>query len=101
MKNIPHKDSVNTLKKFDMMSDTGKSTGLVFVGEKTENHSKMIALEYAEKYRVKISSPVHRTRKDKLKKEDIKPVIAKFVSVNSRKNDSVTLFHLWAELNKS
>jgi type I restriction-modification system DNA methylase subunit len=44
------KDFRNILKKFDMISDTGRSPGLVFVGEKPEDHSKMIAMEYAEKY---------------------------------------------------
>ncbi len=50
MKKKSDKDFRNILKKFDMMSDTGRSPGLVFVGEKPEDHSKRVALEYAEKY---------------------------------------------------
>ncbi len=46
----------------------------------------------------KIDSPVKWTSGDKLKKRYIRCVTAKFVSINSRKNDSITLFHLWADL---
>ncbi|MDM8514951.1 hypothetical protein QUF76_02035 [Desulfobacterales bacterium HSG16] len=47
----------------------------------------------------KFHSLVNWTKKDQLKKTYIKPVTAKFVSVNSRQNDSITLFHLWVRLN--
>ncbi len=48
--NLPNNDFKNILTQFDMMSKTGESTGLVFVGKETLGHSEMIALEYAEKY---------------------------------------------------
>lgn len=47
----------------------------------------------------KIPSPVNWLPKDKLQKKYIKSTTAKFLSVNSRKDDSITLFHLWARLN--
>ena len=47
---LPNNDFRDTLVRFDMMSETGKSPGLVFVGEKTTNHSEILALEYAKKY---------------------------------------------------
>lgn len=46
----------------------------------------------------KTISPVHWTPEDKLKKRYIRALTAKFVSVNSRRDDSITLFHLWADL---
>ena len=45
-----------------------------------------------------IQSPVSWTCQDKLKKKYIQSVTAKFISVNSREKDSVTLFHLWTNL---
>ena len=47
----------------------------------------------------KISSPVNWMPIDKLEKEYIKSTTAKFISVNSRQDDTITLFHLWASLN--
>ena len=47
----------------------------------------------------KFFSPVNWLPKDELQKEYIKSTTAKFLSVNSRKDDSITLFHLWARLN--
>ena len=47
----------------------------------------------------KYFSPVNWLPKDKLQKEYIKSTTAKFLSVNSRKDDFITLFHLWARLN--
>ncbi len=44
-------------------------------------------------------SPVPWLLKDKLKKDYIKSTTAKFISITSRKNDFITLFHLWARLN--
>jgi hypothetical protein len=46
----------------------------------------------------KIDSPVQWFSEDNLKKVYVKSVTAKFVSINSRKNDSITLFHLWVDL---
>ncbi len=46
----------------------------------------------------RLYSPVSWTRKDKLRKKYIISATAKFVSVNSRGSDSVTLFHLWADM---
>jgi len=46
----------------------------------------------------KIESPVKWTQGDKLKKKYVKSVTAKFISVNSRGKDSITLFHLWTNL---
>jgi hypothetical protein len=47
----------------------------------------------------KIHSPVNWVPEDKLKTKYMKSKTAKFLSVNSRRNDSITLFHLWASLN--
>ncbi len=47
----------------------------------------------------KVFSPANWLPKDKLQKEYIKSTTAKFLSVNSRQDDSITLFHLWARLN--
>ena len=47
----------------------------------------------------KFFSPANWLPKDKLQKEYIKSTTAKFLSVNSRQDDSITLFHLWARLN--
>ena len=47
----------------------------------------------------KIFSPVNWMPKDKLQKDYIKSTTAKFISVNSRQDDTITLFHLWARLN--
>jgi len=47
----------------------------------------------------KISSPVNWLSKDKLQKKYIISKTAKFLSVNSRRDDSITLFHLWSRLN--
>jgi hypothetical protein len=44
-------------------------------------------------------SPVPWLLKDKLKKDYIRSTTAKFISTTSRKNDFITLFHLWARLN--
>lgn len=44
-------------------------------------------------------SPVPWLLKDKLKKDYIRSTTAKFISITSRKNDCITLFHLWAKLN--
>jgi hypothetical protein len=46
----------------------------------------------------KLYSPVSWLIKDKLEKNYIKPTTAKFVSTASRKDDFITLFHLWARL---
>jgi hypothetical protein len=50
MNNLPNNDFMNILIQFDMMSETGQSPGLVFVGEEKRDDSEMIALEYAKKY---------------------------------------------------
>jgi len=50
MNKLPNNDFMDILMKFDMMSETGESPGLVFVGEETLGHSETIALEYAKKY---------------------------------------------------
>ena len=47
----------------------------------------------------KIYSPVTWHIRDKLQKEYIKSTTAKFISITSRKNNFITLFHLWARLN--
>ncbi|MCP4113507.1 MAG: N-6 DNA methylase [Desulfobacteraceae bacterium] len=48
---FPDNEFKNSLKKFDMILESSEpSPGLVFVGEKIEDHSERIALEYAEKY---------------------------------------------------
>ena len=47
----------------------------------------------------KMFSPVNWMPKDKLEKEYIKSTTAKFISINSRQDDTITLFHLWARLN--
>ena len=47
----------------------------------------------------KISSPAKWLLRDKLHEEYIKTSTAKFISINSRQNDSITLFHLWVSLN--
>jgi hypothetical protein len=47
----------------------------------------------------KIFSQVNWMPKDKLQKKHIKSKTARFLSVNSRKDDPITLFHLWARLN--
>ena len=47
---LPSNDFMDILGQFDMMSETGKSPGLVFVGEETLDYSEIIALEYAKKY---------------------------------------------------
>ena len=46
-----------------------------------------------------IYSPVTWHIRDKLQKEYIKSTTAKFISITSRKNNFITLFHLWARLN--
>ena len=46
-----------------------------------------------------IPSQVNWDPKDKLEKAYIKPTTAKFISVNSRRDDAITLFHLWTSLN--
>ena len=46
-----------------------------------------------------IYSPVTWHIRDKLQKEHIKSTTAKFISITSRKNNFITLFHLWARLN--
>ncbi|MDM8514950.1 N-6 DNA methylase [Desulfobacterales bacterium HSG16] len=52
MKKIPDNDFMNILKKFDMISETGKAPGLVFVEDNTNtwDDSERISLEYAMKY---------------------------------------------------
>ena len=50
MNNLPNNDFMDILMKFDMMSETGESPGLVFVGKEKQDNSEMIALEYAKKY---------------------------------------------------
>lgn len=47
---LPNGDFRDTLARLDMMSETGKSPGLVFVREETTNYSQILALEYAKKY---------------------------------------------------
>ena len=47
----------------------------------------------------KFFSPVNWILKDKLEKKYIKSTTAKFISVNSRRDNFITLFHLWARLN--
>jgi len=44
-------------------------------------------------------SPVPWLLKDKLQKDYIRSTTAKFISITSRKNDFIALFHLWARLN--
>lgn len=44
-------------------------------------------------------SPVPWLLKDKLKKDYIRSTTAKFISIASRKNDFIMLFHLWVRLN--
>lgn len=44
-------------------------------------------------------SPVPWLLKDKLQKDYIRSTTAKFISITSRKNNFITLFHLWARLN--
>jgi hypothetical protein len=44
-------------------------------------------------------SPVPWLLKDKLKKDYIRSTTAKFISITYRKNNFITLFHLWARLN--
>ena len=44
-------------------------------------------------------SPVPWLLKDKLQKDYIRSTTAKFISITSRKNDFITLFHLWVRLN--
>ena len=44
-------------------------------------------------------SPVPWLLRDQLKKDYIRSTTAKFISITSRKNDFITLFHLWARLN--
>ena len=43
-------------------------------------------------------SPVPWLLRDKLKKDYIRSTTAKFISITSRKDNSITLFHLWAKL---
>jgi hypothetical protein len=50
MNNLPNNDFMDILTKFDMMSETGESSGLVFVEKEKRDNSEMIALEYAKKY---------------------------------------------------
>ncbi len=50
MKTLPNDDFLNILTRFDMMSEGGKSPGLVFVGDEISDYSEMPALENAEKY---------------------------------------------------
>ena len=50
MNNLPNNDFMDILMKFDMMPETGKSSGLVFVGKEKRDNSEVIALEYAKKY---------------------------------------------------
>ena len=50
MNNLPNNDFMKILIQFDMMSETGQSSGLVFVGKEKRDDSEMIALEYAKKY---------------------------------------------------
>ncbi len=47
---LPDNDFKDILIKFDMMSETGESTGLVFVGEDKPDRHEFLALEYAKKY---------------------------------------------------
>ena len=44
-------------------------------------------------------SPVAWQQKDKLIQEYIRFNTAKFISVNTREKESITLFHLWTKLN--
>ncbi len=48
----------------------------------------------------KLHSPVSWSPDDKLIRENIKSKTARFVSKNSRRNDYITLFHLWTTLNR-
>ncbi len=50
MNNLSNNDFMDILMKFDMMPETGKSSGLVFVGKEKRDNSEVIALEYAKKY---------------------------------------------------
>lgn len=50
MNNLPNNDFMDILIQFDMISETGQSPGLVFVGKEKRDNSEMIALEYAKKY---------------------------------------------------
>ena len=45
-----------------------------------------------------IYSPATWYIRDKLKKDYIRSTTAKFISITSRKNNFITLFHLWARL---
>jgi Eco57I restriction-modification methylase len=47
---LPNNDFRDILIKFDMMSETGESPGLVFVGRDISDRHEFIALEYAKKY---------------------------------------------------
>jgi len=47
---LPNNDFRDILIKFDMMSETGESPGLVFVGREISDPHEFIALEYAKKY---------------------------------------------------
>jgi len=47
----------------------------------------------------KIPSPVNWLPKDKLQEKYIKSTTAKFLSLNTRRDDSITLYHLWTRLN--
>lgn len=50
MRALPNDDFTDILTKFDMMSEDGKSPGLVFVGDEISDYCEMPALENAEKY---------------------------------------------------
>ena len=47
---LPKNDFIDTLIKFDMMSETGEAPGFVFVGGDISDPHEFIALEYAKKY---------------------------------------------------
>jgi len=47
---LPNNDFRDILIKFDMMSETGESPGLIFVGGDISDPHEFIALEYAKKY---------------------------------------------------
>jgi len=47
---LPNNNFSDILIKFDMMSETGESPGLVFVGGNISDPHEFIALEYAKKY---------------------------------------------------
>jgi hypothetical protein len=47
---LPDNDFKDILIKFDMMSETGETTGLVFVGDNVQDPYEFIALEHAKKY---------------------------------------------------